>query len=60
MQCLNDFSRYMVLLHMTKENKKTALKTIRLSKSLDELLQKDEKTKRISEYSMAHISSAFQ
>ena len=33
---------------MTKENKKTALRTIRLSKGLDELLQKDANAKRIS------------
>lgn len=38
----------MVLLHMIKENKKTALRTIRLSKSLDELLQRDANAKRIS------------
>jgi hypothetical protein len=33
---------------MSKENKKTVLRTIRLSKGLDELLQKDAKVKRIS------------
>jgi hypothetical protein len=35
----------MVLLDMTKENKKIALRTIRLSKGLDELLQKDANAK---------------
>ena len=33
---------------MTKENKKSALRTIRLSKGLDELLQKDANARRIS------------
>jgi hypothetical protein len=33
---------------MLKENKKTVLRTIRLSKGLDELLQKDANSKRIS------------
>jgi hypothetical protein len=33
---------------MVKENKKTVLRTIRLSKELDDLLQKDADSKRIS------------
>ena len=33
---------------MTKENKKTILRTIRLTKGLDELLQKDADSKRIT------------
>jgi hypothetical protein len=33
---------------MVRENKKTVLRTIRLSKGLDELLQKDAKSKRIT------------
>src|SRR5438093_13012120 len=33
---------------MVKENKKTVLRTIRLSKELDELLQNDANSKRIS------------
>jgi hypothetical protein len=33
---------------MVRENKKTVLRTIRLSKGLDELLQKDANSKRIS------------
>ena len=33
---------------MVKENKKTVLRTIRLSKGLDELLQKDANSKRIT------------
>jgi hypothetical protein len=35
-------------LHMVRENKKTVLRTIRLSKGLDDLLQKDADSKRIS------------
>src|ERR687896_2684893 len=34
--------------HMVRENKKTVLRTIRLSKGLDELLQKDADSKRIT------------
>jgi hypothetical protein len=33
---------------MVRENKKTVLRTIRLSKGLDELLQKDANSKRIT------------
>ena len=33
---------------MVRENKKTVLRTIRLSKGLDELLQKDAHSKRIT------------
>ncbi|MFY9797895.1 MAG: hypothetical protein WAJ93_19575 [Candidatus Nitrosopolaris sp.] len=33
---------------MVRENKKTMLRTIRLSKSLDDLLQKDANSKRIT------------
>jgi hypothetical protein len=33
---------------MVKENRKTGLRTIRLSKGLDELLQKDANSKRIT------------
>jgi len=33
---------------MVKENKKTVLRTIRLSKELDDLIQKDANSKRIS------------
>jgi hypothetical protein len=33
---------------MGRENKKTVLRTIRLSKGLDELLQKDTNSKRIT------------
>ena len=35
-------------LPMVRENKKTMLRTIRLSKSLDDLLQKDANSKRIT------------